>query len=139
MTLIEMIISIFIFALMGGLLILVGTHIDATSRAANNLKNKVVGESQSALGVVVVFEKNILQIFGYNRFNITERQALHIMNGSIYDFDLALREPVSLCIAGIYRFFWHIKAYKPWIRALGPVNGRCAKSHNKTQHSCGLV
>ena len=48
MTLIEMIISIFIFAIMGGLLILVGTHIDATSKAANNLKNKVVVESPYA-------------------------------------------------------------------------------------------
>lgn len=48
MTLIEMIISIFIFALMGGLLILVGTHIDATSKATNNLKNKVVVESPYA-------------------------------------------------------------------------------------------
>ena len=48
MTLIEMIISIFIFALMGGLLILIGTHIDATSKATNNLKNKVVVESPYA-------------------------------------------------------------------------------------------
>lgn len=48
MTLIEMIISIFIFAIMGGLLILVGTHIDATSKATNNLKNKVVVESPYA-------------------------------------------------------------------------------------------
>jgi prepilin-type N-terminal cleavage/methylation domain-containing protein len=48
MTLIEMIISIFIFAIMGGLLILIGTHIDATSKAANNLKNKVVVESPYA-------------------------------------------------------------------------------------------
>ena len=48
MTLIEMIISIFIFAIMGGLLILVGTHIDATSKATNNLKNKIVEESPYA-------------------------------------------------------------------------------------------
>jgi len=48
MTLIEMIISIFIFAIMGGLLILIGTHIDATSKATNNLKNKVVVESPYA-------------------------------------------------------------------------------------------
>ena len=39
MTLVEMIISIAIFGIMGGLLILVGTHVDATTRAGNNLKN----------------------------------------------------------------------------------------------------
>ena len=48
MTLIEMIISIAIFAIMGGLLILVGTHIDATNRATNVLKNKVSAESPYA-------------------------------------------------------------------------------------------
>lgn len=94
---------------------------------------------QPAFGVVVVFEKDILQVFGYYGFNITERQPLHIMNGCVYYLHLALREPVPIGVAGIYCLFWHIKAYKPWIRALGPVNGRRAKSHNKTQHSCGLV
>lgn len=48
MTLVEMIISIAIFAIMGGLLILVGTHIDATNRATNVLKNKVSTESPYA-------------------------------------------------------------------------------------------
>lgn len=48
MTLIEMIISIFIFALMGGLLILIGTHIDNTTKATNRLKNKIVVESPYA-------------------------------------------------------------------------------------------
>jgi len=55
MTLIEMIISIFIFALMGGLLILVGTHIDATSKATNNLKNKVLVESPYAANHINVY------------------------------------------------------------------------------------
>ena len=48
MTLVEMIISIFIFALMGGLLILIGTHIDSTTKATNRLKNKIVVESPYA-------------------------------------------------------------------------------------------
>lgn len=48
MTLIEMIISIAIFAIMGGLLVLVGTHIDNTTKATNNLKNKIVVESPYA-------------------------------------------------------------------------------------------
>ncbi|MCR4638450.1 type II secretion system protein [Ruminococcus sp.] len=48
MTLIEMIISIAIFAIMGGLLVLVGTHIDATNRATNVLKSKVSNESPYA-------------------------------------------------------------------------------------------
>lgn len=48
MTLIEMIISIFLFAVMGGLLLLIGSHIDATSRAANTLKEKVSDESPYA-------------------------------------------------------------------------------------------
>lgn len=48
MTLVEMIISIFIFALMGGLLILIGTHIDNTTKATNRLKNKIVVESPYA-------------------------------------------------------------------------------------------
>lgn len=48
MTLIEMIISIAIFGIMGGLLILIGTHVDATTRAGNNLKHKVTVESPYA-------------------------------------------------------------------------------------------
>lgn len=48
MTLFEMIISIAIFAVMGGLLILIGTHIDRTTKASTNLKNKVVKESPYA-------------------------------------------------------------------------------------------
>lgn len=48
MTLIEMIIAIAIFGIMGGLLILVGTHVDATTRAGNTLKNKVTVESYYA-------------------------------------------------------------------------------------------
>ena len=48
MTLIEMIISIAIFAIMGGLLVLVGTHIDNTTKATNKLKNKIVEESPYA-------------------------------------------------------------------------------------------
>ena len=48
MTLVEMIISIAIFAVMGGLLVLVGTHIDATNRATNILKTKISKESPYA-------------------------------------------------------------------------------------------
>ena len=48
MTLLEMIISIFLFSVMCGLLILVGNHIDATSRATNNLKDKVTKQSPYA-------------------------------------------------------------------------------------------
>ena len=48
MTLVEMIISIAIFGVMGGLLILVGTHVDSTTRAGNNLKHKVTVESPYA-------------------------------------------------------------------------------------------
>lgn len=55
MTLIEMIISIAIFAIMGGLLILVGTHIDATNKATNVLKNKVAIESPYAANHVTKY------------------------------------------------------------------------------------
>jgi prepilin-type N-terminal cleavage/methylation domain-containing protein len=55
MTLVEMIISIAIFGIMGGLLILVGTHVDATSRAGNNLKNKVLNESPYAANHVKTY------------------------------------------------------------------------------------
>ena len=48
MTLVEMIISIAIFAIMGGLLVLVGTHIDSTNRATNVLKSKISTESPYA-------------------------------------------------------------------------------------------
>lgn len=48
MTLFEMIISIAIFAIMGGLLILVGTTIDKQSRATRNLRNKITEESPYA-------------------------------------------------------------------------------------------
>ena len=48
MTLVEMIIAIAIFGIMGGLLILVGMHVDATTRAGNTLKNKVNEESYYA-------------------------------------------------------------------------------------------
>ena len=48
MTLIEMIISIFIFALMGGVLVLVGTSIDKQTKASNRLRDKIVEESPYA-------------------------------------------------------------------------------------------
>lgn len=48
MTLLEMIISIFLFAVMCGLLVLVGNNIDATTRATNNLKDKVTKQSPYA-------------------------------------------------------------------------------------------
>lgn len=48
MTLYEMIISIAIFAIMAGVLIGVGAHIDNTTRAANNLKKKIATESPYA-------------------------------------------------------------------------------------------
>ena len=48
MTLIEMIISIFIFALMGGILVLVGTSIDKQTKASNRLRDKIVEESPYA-------------------------------------------------------------------------------------------
>ena len=56
MTLVEMIISIAIFAIMGGLLILVGTYIDATNRATNVLKNKVSVESPYAANQIPTYE-----------------------------------------------------------------------------------
>jgi hypothetical protein len=58
MTLVEMIIAIAIFGIMGGLLILVGTHVDATTRAGNTLKNKVNEESYYAANHVTYFSKN---------------------------------------------------------------------------------
>lgn len=48
MTLYEMIISIAVFALMAVVLIAVGTHVDRTTRAANNLKSKMVAEAPFA-------------------------------------------------------------------------------------------
>ena len=48
MTLIEMIISIAVFAALCGVLVMVGTHIDAQSRATNNLKDKIVKQSPYA-------------------------------------------------------------------------------------------
>lgn len=48
MTLYEMIISIAIFAVMTGVLIGVGTHIDKTNRATRNLKSRIVREAPVA-------------------------------------------------------------------------------------------
>lgn len=48
MTLYEMIISIAIFAIMCGVLVGVGMHIDSTNRAANNLKKKIAAEAPYA-------------------------------------------------------------------------------------------
>lgn len=48
MTLYEMIISIAIFALMAGVLVGVGAHIDSQTRATNGLKNKIVRETPFA-------------------------------------------------------------------------------------------
>ena len=62
MTLYEMIISIAIFAIMCGVLVGVGMQIDRTTRATNNLKNKIVKEAPYAAnklkqeGGVDVFE-----------------------------------------------------------------------------------
>ena len=53
MTLIEMIISLAIFAIMCGILVGVGIHIDQTSRATNNLKNKVAVQSPIAANKVL--------------------------------------------------------------------------------------
>ena len=55
MTLVEMIISIAIFAIMGGVLVLIGTHIDNTSRATNNLKNKITKQSPYAANHITSF------------------------------------------------------------------------------------
>jgi prepilin-type N-terminal cleavage/methylation domain-containing protein len=59
MTLIEMIIAIAIFGIMGGLLILVGMHIDATTRAGNNLKYKVATESPYAANHLKTFTDGV--------------------------------------------------------------------------------
>lgn len=48
MTLYEMIISIAVFAIMAGVLIGVGTHVDRTTRAANGMKSKIVKEAPFA-------------------------------------------------------------------------------------------
>ncbi len=48
MTLYEMIIAIAIFAVMAGVLIGVGTHIDNTAKSTSDLKNKIVAESPYA-------------------------------------------------------------------------------------------
>ncbi len=55
MTLIEMIISIAIFAMMGSLLVLVGMHIDSANKASNSLRNKIVEESPYAANHVMKF------------------------------------------------------------------------------------
>ena len=58
MTLIEMIISIAVFAALCGILVMVGTHIDAQSRATNNLKDKIVKESPYAANRVDKYKEN---------------------------------------------------------------------------------
>ena len=55
MTLIEMIITIAILAMLCVILAMVGSNIDATTRATNNLKDKVVKESPYAANQVVTF------------------------------------------------------------------------------------
>lgn len=55
MTLIEMIISIAIFAMMGSLLVLVGMHIDSANKASNSLRNKIVEESPYAANHVTKY------------------------------------------------------------------------------------
>lgn len=55
MTLIEMIISIAVFAALCGILVMVGTHIDAQSRATNNLKDKIVKQSPYAANRVMEY------------------------------------------------------------------------------------
>lgn len=53
MTLYEMIISIAIFAIMCLVLIGIGVHIDNTSKATSNLKNKLVAETHYAGNKIV--------------------------------------------------------------------------------------
>lgn len=55
MTLIEMIISIFVLGLLTMILVMVGEHIDAQSRATNNLKDKIVKEAPYAANKVTKY------------------------------------------------------------------------------------
>ena len=48
MTLIEMIITIMIFSLMCGILVMIGTHIDSVTRSTNTIKDKMVKQSPYA-------------------------------------------------------------------------------------------
>jgi len=61
MTLIEMIISIFVLGLLTMILVMVGEHIDAQSRATNNLKDKIVKESPYAANKVTAFKDGELK------------------------------------------------------------------------------
>ena len=58
MTLIEMIISIAVFAALCGILVMVGTHIDAQTRATNNLKDKILKESPYAANRVDMYKED---------------------------------------------------------------------------------
>ena len=58
MTLIEMIISIAIFAIMCGVLIGVGAHVDKTTRATNRFKDKIVQESPTAASRIKTYNAN---------------------------------------------------------------------------------
>ena len=48
MTLIEMIITIMIFTLMCGVLVMIGTHIDSVTKSTNTIKDKIVKQSPYA-------------------------------------------------------------------------------------------
>ena len=51
MTLIEMIITIMIFSLMCGILVMIGTHIDSVTRSTNTIKDKLVKQSPYAANI----------------------------------------------------------------------------------------
>lgn len=56
MTLVEIIISLAVFAIMGVILIGIGVTVDNTRRATNNLKNKVTEEAPYAVAHATVYE-----------------------------------------------------------------------------------
>lgn len=83
MTLFEIIISIAIFGMLGAVLILLGTHIDNSTKATTNLKNKIVEQSPYAANHLKSYKDEA----GSNVPLETEELDIHIelhQNGTYY-------------------------------------------------------
>ena len=83
MTLYEMIISIAVFALMAGVLVGVGTHVDRTTRAANNMKNKLVQETPYAANKITIDPSTGDEKFSTEDLDMTF--SMHVANNKWYD------------------------------------------------------
>lgn len=73
MTLIEMIITIMVFTLMCGVLVMIGTHIDSVTKSTNTIKDKIVKQSPYAANNnnTYIGSDNATHTFASNDVDIT--------------------------------------------------------------------